>query len=284
MLETKELVFVSGKGGTGKSTVATLLARDLSQRGRSVLLVELAEQSSVQALLQSEKKPHYQPQASGFGFDWCRLQGRDCLVEYVSSFTRLESVTQKFFDSALLKTLVNVAPGLNDLSILGKLTSRIRKHGPAFNYDHIVVDAPSTGSFMSLINAPVTLGKSVARGPLHSQSMGIDEVLKNPKHTQFFFVSLYEELPMDELEDTIAEFQDEFGEQIRIVMNKALDVAKPAESKSSWSHFLQRKMQEENRQGRRAQELWPKGFQLNLFTDPFKDYIHNHSGEALRPL
>ncbi len=283
-METKELVFVSGKGGTGKSTVATLLARDLSQRGRSVLLVELAEQSSVQALLQSEKKPQYQPQASGFGFDWCRLQGRDCLVEYVSSFTRLESVTQKFFDSALLKTLVNVAPGLNDLSILGKLTSRIRKHGPAFNYDHIVVDAPSTGSFLSLINAPVTLGKSVARGPLHSQSMGIDKVLKNPECTQFFFVSLYEELPMDELADTLTEFKDDYGEQIRIVMNKALNVSEPAKTSTTWSHFLQRKMQEEQKQGRRAQELWPKGFQLNLFTESFKDFICQDRGEVLRPL
>ncbi len=283
-MDFKKLVFVSGKGGTGKSTVAATLAKTIADQGRRVLLVELEQQSSVKALLELSNNPQYLPSASGLGFDWCRLSGRDCLVEYVSSYTRLESFTQKFFDSALLKTLINVAPGLNDLSILGKLTSQIRGHGPGFDYDHIIIDAPSTGSFHSLIKAPMTLGDSVTRGPLHSQSLGIDQVLKNPDHTQFFFVSLYEELPVDELEDTLAEFTEEYDQQVSVVMNKSLGLAVAAPGQSRWSEFIFEKIAEQEQQKARVIDLWSRCYQLELFTSGFNRFLCEQRKEVLRPL
>lgn len=283
MLDFKELIFVSGKGGTGKTTVAATLAQSLSHQGKNVLLVELEKQSSVRALLQLERSPEYKPQPSGLGFDWCRLSGRECLVEYVSSYTRLESLTQKFFESTLLKALINVAPGLNDLSILGKLTSQIRGHGPSLEYDHLVIDAPSTGSFQSLINAPLTLGQSVSRGPLHSQSLAIDAVLKNPKHTQFVFVSLFEELPMDELEDTLAQFAEDFGDQILVVMNKSLPIETSLAAPSKWRQFIEKKIEEQAKQQRRVLDLWSRCFQLPLITKGFKDFLRTAEG-VIRPL
>ncbi len=282
-MDFKELIFISGKGGTGKSTLAIALARFLSQQGKSVLLVELEEQSSVRALVGTSRHPSYKPSPSGWGFDWCRLLGRDCLVEYVSTFTRLESVTQKFFDSPLLKTLVNVAPGLNDLSILGKLTSRFRQHGPPLNYDHVIIDAPSTGSFYSLIKAPVTLGQSVTRGPLHSQSKGIDEVLRNKDYCQFFFVSLFEELSLDELEDTLDQFSASYGSQISVVMNKSLPIAQTSQANTSWGTFIKMKITEENNQSERAKDLWQSVYKMPLFTKGFPNYLENLE-EVLRPL
>jgi anion-transporting ArsA/GET3 family ATPase len=283
-LDWKELIFVSGKGGTGKSTIAATLARHLTQQGRRVLLVELDQKSSVRALLGRQSGPRYQPMGSGLGFDWSLVTGQDCLVEYVSSFTRVESLTQKFFDSPLLRTLVNVAPGLNDLSILGKLTSRVRGHGPPFDYDHVVVDAPSTGSFLSLVQAPLTLGQTVSRGPLHTQSLDIDRILKDPEVCQFFFVSLFEELPVDELEDTLANFSDQYKDQIHVIMNKSLVLSQSSAAAGPWRHFIENKLHEQERQRVRVHDLWPQAYQVPLFTEGFRDFLQQTQREVLRKI
>lgn len=264
--------------------MATTIARLLAQQGKKVLLAELEQTSSIQALLQKKDSPEYKPSPTGLGFDWSLIQGVDCLVEYVSSFTRLESMTQKIFESSFLKTLINVAPGLNDLSILGKLTSHAREHGPAFEYDHVVVDAPSTGSFYSLMKAPRTLGESVTRGPLHKQSFAIDEVLKDPARTQYLFVSLFEELPMDELEDTLAQFHDDYAEQMMVVMNKALPISKSIATDDEWFEYITRKIKQQDKQGLRAKELWPSSLRLDLFLTDFSTFLTQQPGRSLRPL
>ncbi len=280
----KQLIFVSGKGGTGKTTVSLVLARYLASLGKKTLLVELSRQSSAQALLGRPQNVGYKPTASGLGFDWACVTGVDCLVEYVGNFTRLESVTQKLFESSLLKSLINVAPGLNDLSILGKLTSGLRQHGPAFNYDHIVVDAPSTGSFSSLIRAPRILGQSVQRGPLHKQSHSIDQVLQDPALVQYFFVSLFEDLPVDELEDTVTEFKEDHRGQLSIIMNKNIALDQPQASDLSWTKFIEKKLMQGAVQRRRVLELAPACWCLDLIVDDLDFYLRSLEGEVLRPL
>lgn len=283
-MDYKELIFVSGKGGTGKTTVAMTLAKGLSQQGKKVLLVELAQSSSARSLAQLKKQPTYKPTASGLGFDWSLVTGMDCLVEYISSFTKVESLTQKVFESHLIRTLVNVAPGLNDLSILGKLTSAQRGHGPGFFYDHIVVDAPSTGSFLSLIRAPKILGSSVSGGPLKAQCDGIDRILRDDKRVEFFFVSLFEELPMDELEDTLLEFRDDYKSQVQIVMNKDLSAIKKPSRDGDWPEYLRGKLESNEVQGQRAQKLWPPSYSFQFITQPFDRYISSNIEEVLCPL
>jgi anion-transporting ArsA/GET3 family ATPase len=283
-LDFKELIFVSGKGGTGKTTLAAVLARHLALKGKRTLLVELERRSSLQALLEISSKPQYQPSRSGLGFDWSLVSGLDCLVEYISSFTGLESLTQKIFDSVLLKSLVNVAPGLNDLAVLGKLTSHIRQHGPSYDYEHIVVDAPSTGSFFSLMNAPKTLGDSVSQGPLHTQSFSINEVLTDPSKTQLIFVSLFEELPVDELEDTLSQFNDFFSSQMHVIMNKKWDLERSEAASGEWKSFIDTRLSEEKVQEERVKQLWDKSHAFPLFTENFNDVLANLKEELLCPL
>lgn len=182
----------------------------------------------------------------------------------------------------MMKTLINVAPGLNDLSILGKLTSGLRKHGPSFEYDHIIVDAHSTGSFFSLLNAPQILGKSVSSGPLKTQSESIMTVLKNEKFVQYFLVSLFEELPMDELEDTLVLFREKHQNQTHVVMNKRFPISSSESVEANWKDFVTRKNQEKLKQAKRASHLWPSCFAVDLIIEPFAEHLRNNSGEFLR--
>ncbi len=283
-MDFKKLIFISGKGGTGKTTLALIVARHLALQSKKVLFVELSPRSSAQSLLNLEQGPNYQPSKTPFGFDWSLMQGKDCLVEYISSFTGVEKITQKVFDSSVIKTLVNVAPGLNDLAVLGKLTSGMREHGPSFDYDHIVVDAHSTGSFQSLINAPKLLGRSVSTGPLKSQSEKIDEVLKDANLVQYFFMGLFESLPMDELEDTLAEFGESFKEGITVLMNKRLPIDESHSENSLWKNFIESQLREQKKQRERVKDLWDSVVSQDLITIALSDYLKKQQGEWLRPL
>lgn len=281
-MDYKKLIFVSGKGGTGKTTVALSVARSLALRGAKVLFCELTSRSSAIALLDSSKTLSYKPSDSGLGFDWCYLQGVDCLVDYVGSFTKVEKIAQTFFETPAIKSLLNVAPGLNDLAILGKLTSSFRKHGPGFEYDHVVVDAHSTGHFSALLAAPRLLGRSVSAGPLHTQSLAIDTVLKDKRLTQYLLVSLFEDLPVDELLETIPMFKDYPAPQI--VMNKSFSLKKVREEVDPWSEFLANKMKQEQTQGRRAQSTELSCYKMNLFTNSMVEHLTQNNGGFLCPL
>lgn len=284
-MEFKELIFVSGKGGVGKSTLSTMIARELASQGQKVLLVEMAARSAVGALLGSQKTPGYRPTPSGFGFDWALISGTECLAEYVGAMTKLEALTQKLFESSLLKTLTGVAPGLSDLAMLGKLTSRLRQHGPGYDYDHVVVDSPSTGSFYSFLKAPEVLGKTMSRGPLHTQCMGIDQVLKNPQHCQYFFVSLCEEIPVDELEDTLSQFSEDLpAEAIQVVLNKVLGSKELQAIEDCQNPFIKNKLEQEQKQIKRVAELWTLTSLFELMTEPFPVFAEQYSGGGIRQL
>ncbi len=190
--------FVTGKGGVGKSAVAAALAFRLSKEGERVLLAELGDESFYQEyfnlpLVDSVGRP------SGLGFDVALWSGASCLREYALHLLKVESLYKLFFENPVSRTLIQVAPGLSELAITGKITSGPpRNVGPKMNYDVLVIDAFSTGHFLALLRAPVGMAQAIGKGPIADQSKAILEVLKDPKITSYHVVSLPEELPTQE--------------------------------------------------------------------------------------
>lgn len=190
--------FVTGKGGVGKSAVAAALAYRLSKEGQRVLLAELGDESFYHEyfnlpLVDSAARP------SGLGFDVVLWSGASCLREYALHLLKVESLYKLFFENPVSRTLIQVAPGLAELAITGKITSGPpRNVGPKMNYDVLVIDAFSTGHFLALLRAPVGMAQAISKGPIADQSKAILEVLKNPKITSYHIVSLPEELPAQE--------------------------------------------------------------------------------------
>lgn len=266
----------------GKTTIALLMAKHLVSQGKRVLFVELTSQSSAQAFLQEKTGPSSRPSLVSHGFDWCLLQGGDCLVEYVSSLIKVEKIAKSFFESPLIGSLLNVAPGLNDLAVLGKLTSHIRQHGPGFDYDHVVIDSHSTGSFSSLLAAPQILGASVSSGPMRSQSESIDKVLKDKNWVQYFFVSVFEELPVDELEETLALFSPQYKGQLSVIMNKAMILDKPRIDIEAWKNFMQQRLSRQEIYKNRVLELWDEVYTVDLFTSSTQEQLNKKEQEFLR--
>lgn len=225
----QEIHFVTGKGGVGKSVVAAALALKLSRQGKKVLLVELGDQSFFKDFFELADVG-FKPQEIKPNLSLALWTGESALREYAQYLIKVESLAKLFFDNAVMKAFINIAPGLPELAMLGKITSGPRKYGPPVNFDCIVVDAFATGHFKALIEAPRGMAQAVQIGPMGEQSRSIIKVLKDSEITKYHIVSLPEELPLKESVELSDVLKKELEVEPQLVMNKVLEVNVPRES------------------------------------------------------
>jgi anion-transporting ArsA/GET3 family ATPase len=224
----KQILFVSGKGGVGKSLVAAGLARELAKAGKRVLLAEIGETSYYKDFWNLPSIGH-EPSRHPDGFDVALWSGETSLREYVLFYLKMERLYSLFFENKVMRSLVNVAPGLSEIAILGKITSGIRKVGPPLEYDTIIVDSFATGHALALLQAPKGMMEAIKFGPMGHHSREMDQVIKNPKLTGYIVVTLLEELPVTESLEFSATLKRELGVGVDIVANKVLQA--PVEAK-----------------------------------------------------
>lgn len=217
----KRIIFVSGKGGVGKSLVAAAIALDQAQKGRRVLLAEIGETSYYQDFWGLHAASH-NPAPTGRGFDLALWSGETSLREYVLYYLKMERLYKLFFENKVMRALVNVAPGLSEIAILGKITSGIRKVGPPLNYDLIVVDSYATGHALALFHSPKGLMEAVKFGPMGSHSREMLAVIENEQLCGYEVVTLLEELPVVETLEFKAQLKAELGVEAHVVANKVM--------------------------------------------------------------
>lgn len=215
----KKIHFVTGKGGVGKSLLAAVLARSISLENQQVLLAELNEKSFYKDYLHL-KEISYKPIHWLKNLDICQWSPEDCLKEYALHLLKIESLYKIFLENPVSKSLIQIAPGLQELALLGKITSSPRGHGPPMNYDQIVIDAFATGHFLSLLRAPSALAEAIQFGPMGEQSRGVDQCIRNANFTQIHIVTLAEELPITESIELYNQLLTEFKITPVMYLNK----------------------------------------------------------------
>lgn len=218
-----KIVFVTGKGGVGKSTVATFLAAREASLGKKVLLVEMGPWSFLSLWLGFQSTDLYVPTPTPYGFDWSMWTGEDCLKEYVGYLVKLPWLSRAFFENNWMKALIKVAPGLREISFLGKITSQLRDHGPKLHYDTIVVDAMSSGHFVSLLQAPHGLKNMTKTGPIREQCESIEKAL-NSSSVQTLVVTTPESFAIQETKELVASMKHLMTSPIHVVINKMQDI------------------------------------------------------------
>lgn len=215
----KKAHLITGKGGVGKSLFSVVLAHYFSTQNQNILLSELSEHSFFKDYL-NLPQISYTPINWKPGLDISQWSPDDCLKEYCLYLLKIESLYKLFFENPVSKSLIQVAPGLNELALLGKLTSSPREQGPPMKYDQIVVDAFATGHFLSLLRAPGALSDAVPFGPLGEQAKAIDACIRNPEFTEVHIVTLAEELPITESIELFNKLKMEFNIKARVYLNK----------------------------------------------------------------
>jgi len=222
-LNDKRILFVSGKGGVGKSLIAAGLAKELADSGKKVLLAEIGETSYYRDFWGLREEIGHHPQRHPTEkFDLALWSGETSLREYVLFYLKMERLYNLFFENKVMRALVNVAPGLSEIAILGKITSGIRKVGPPMNYDVIVVDSYATGHALALLEAPKGMMEAIKFGPMGHHSREMDNVIKDESLIGYVVVTLLEELPVTESIEFRDRLNTEFGVNPVIVANKVM--------------------------------------------------------------
>lgn len=204
------LHYVSGKGGTGKSTVAAALALALAAGGRRVLLVEVESRQSIAQLFDLPPLPPTETRiatADGGGeVVALALDIEHAFLEYLDMFYNLGFAGRAMRRVGAIEFVTTIAPGLRDVILTGKIKEcavRVDKQGkPAF--DEIVVDAPPTGRIASFLDVTQAMVEVAKGGPIASQAEGVSRLLHSDQ-TMIHLVTLLEALPVQETADAVAE-------------------------------------------------------------------------------
>jgi anion-transporting ArsA/GET3 family ATPase len=198
----RPLLLVSGKGGTGKSTVATALASLAADEGRRVLLI-LVEGRPEAARALGLPEPGFQEVPTPLGFTLLSITAREAAEEYLSLFSGLQRIRKPLSTSGVLEQVVEGAPGLRDLLVCGKLYEviHLRPEGhPKVrrrpHYDLVVVDAPPTGQIAGFLSAPATFTELIRVGRMRRQATSIARMMRH--ETRLVLTALPEEMAVAE--------------------------------------------------------------------------------------
>jgi anion-transporting ArsA/GET3 family ATPase len=193
----RQFLFVTGKGGVGKTTVAASLARAKSRAGQRVLLA--ATDSAVYRELLPGARFEEDPVAYDAGLYTVHIQAEAALKEYGRLLIKPRLARQALFDNRYVQGFLTALPGLPQWAVLGKAwyhtTERV---DGAPRFDSVIFDAPATGHAIDLLRLPRVIGELAPASILRRDADLAWEMLKDPGQSSIVLVSLPEELPTNE--------------------------------------------------------------------------------------
>ena len=231
---------VTGKGGTGKTTVAAALALALAHAGRKVLLIEAEGRQGIARLFDRPPLP-YEERKIAIGPGEAH-DGRDpggdvyalaidpegALLDYLQMFYGMRSAGMALNRLGMVDFATTIAPGLADVLVTGKATEATRRKQPrsvsGFTYDAVVLDAPPTGRIGRWLNVTAEVSGLAKVGPIRAHADTVANVIKSPQ-TAVHFVCTLEEMPVQETLDGITEVRAIPGMQVGGIM---VNMARPA--------------------------------------------------------
>lgn len=203
MLDRK-LIFVSGKGGVGKSAVTTSLALLAARRGLRVLVVGMVEGIGVASHFGIDRLT-YAPYHAHPGIDALAVYRDEALDEYLRLQLHVPRATPTKVLTRALNVLAETAPGIREIVTLGKPVFEMWKG----EYDLVLVDAPALGQLFSYLRAPNTIADLVPAGPIQRQANRMRDALVDVATTSMVLVTTPEELPVLETVETLDQLEVE---------------------------------------------------------------------------
>jgi len=200
---------VTGKGGTGKTTVAAALALALAAGGGRVLLTEVEGRQGLAQLFDVAPLPYEERRVAiargGGGVYALAVDPEAALLEYLDIFYNLGRAGKSLKRFGAIDFITTIAPGMRDVLLTGKVkevTSRRLDGHPV--YDAVVMDAPPTGRIARFLNVNSEVAGLARMGPIRGQAEGVMRLLRSPA-TAVHLVTLLEEMPVQETLDAAAE-------------------------------------------------------------------------------
>jgi anion-transporting ArsA/GET3 family ATPase len=209
----KRLVLVTGKGGTGKTTVAIALGLAAARAGRRTLVCEVAGQERMSRAFTR----------SGVGFSETELHDglfglsidpERSLQEYLRQQIGSRPLANLLFHNRVFHYLAAAAPGVRELATLATAWERAQRE----RFDLVILDAPATGHALGMLRTPRTYGDIARVGPIRRQADKIDSFIHDRGRTGVLVVALPEEMPVNET----LEFRDALRAQLHLEVDSVV--------------------------------------------------------------
>lgn len=194
----RQLIFVTGKGGVGKTSVAAALGLLAARSGKRTLLCEMDAKGALAAALDVAPL-EFRPRRVDDDLHAMTLNTEDALREYLKLFVRLPLVGRIGPLARTFDFVADAAPGVKEILGVGKLAYEVRER----HYDLIVVDAEATGHIVAQVAAPRVISELVQVGMVRDQTRWMLDILEDPERTGVVVVTTPEEMPVAETLDLL---------------------------------------------------------------------------------
>jgi anion-transporting ArsA/GET3 family ATPase len=231
-LRDARLHFVTGKGGTGKSTIAASLALALAAGGRKVLLIEVEGRQGIAQLFDVPPLPYQEVKIAtaerGGEVNALAIDIEAAFLEYLDMFYNLGLAGRAMRRIGAVEFATTIAPGLRDVLLTGKIKETVVRADKARlpAYDAVVVDSPPTGRIARFLDVTKAVSDLAKGGPVHSQAEGVVRLLHSDQ-TAIHFVTLLEALPMQETVEAVDELHKMDLPVGSVIVNRTLPVYLP---------------------------------------------------------
>lgn len=210
--EGVRLHVVTGKGGTGKTTVAASLALALAAGGNDVLLIEVEERQGIAQLFDLAPLPYDERKIAvargGGDVHGLAIDARQAMYEYLDMYYHLGRAGRVLDRMGVIDFATTIAPGLRDVLLTGKTYEATKRTDDgAHVYDAVVLDAPPTGRITRFLNVTAAVTSLARVGPVNRHARATMELIGSPR-TAVHIVTLLEEMPVQETADAIDELHD----------------------------------------------------------------------------
>jgi anion-transporting ArsA/GET3 family ATPase len=224
-LFSHSLIVVTGKGGVGKSTVAAALGLAASRRGLRTIVVEVAARDDISRVLGADAGGAFGERPVGEGLHHVSIDPQRAMEDYLRQKLPVGALAVLLSRSRIVTTLTAAAPGMHELLTIGKVwefTQPKQRTSGAERFDVVVLDAPSTGHALAMLQAPRTFASVARVGPVAKDGRAIAKFLCDPLRTAVVAVSTAEEMPVSETFQLRSRLREELGLDLTLVVVSAV--------------------------------------------------------------
>jgi anion-transporting ArsA/GET3 family ATPase len=222
-LLARRLLFFTGKGGVGKSTVTAATALLAAERGQRVLVVEADAKGNLPGHFE-QPSVGFEPREVYPGVFAMAMRTEDSLKEYLKLNLRVPVLGRLGPLARVLDFVATAAPGVKEILTVGKVCWEVREsiEGRA-GWDLVVVDAAATGHIIGQLDAPRAIQELVSVGMVREQTDWMVELLSDPAVTALNVVATPEEMPVNETIELVARARAELSVPLgAVIVNRVL--------------------------------------------------------------
>lgn len=214
----RKLLFVTGKGGVGKTTMAAALALLGAHQGKRTLVCEVDAKGNLADFYETGPF-RFKPREVEPGLYGMAMNTEESLQEYLRLQLKLPMMARIGPLARVFDFVATAAPGVKEILTVGKLAWEVRER----NYDLVVVDAVATGHIIGQLAAPQAINELVSVGLVRSQTDWMLDMLGDPATTGLCIVATPEEMPVNETMELAGRVREETNVDLAaVIVNRVL--------------------------------------------------------------